>query len=60
MSGGRAERAKKNAKRFVRRLRSGKPLPFRRKECEPGAEAQMDFGDGAAGITPAVGQIEFL
>jgi transposase len=33
--------------RLVRKLSSGRPLPFRRMECEPGAEAQVDFGRGA-------------
>lgn len=34
-------------KRFVRKLGSVTPLPFRRMECEPGEEAQVDFGSGA-------------
>jgi transposase len=34
-------------KRFVRHLGSAEPLPFRRMECEPGHEAQVDFGQGA-------------
>ncbi len=34
-------------KRFVRRLGAATPLPFRRMECEPGQEAQVDFGSGA-------------
>jgi len=34
-------------KRFVRRLGNKTPLPFRRMECEPGDEAQVDFGSGA-------------
>lgn len=34
--------------RMARRLRQATPLPFRRMECEPGAEAQIDFGPGAA------------
>lgn len=33
--------------RFVRRLKSSTPLPFRRMECGPGEEAQVDFGRGA-------------
>jgi len=33
--------------RFVRRLGAGRQLPFRRMECGPGAEAQIDFGSGA-------------
>ena len=40
-----------SVKRFCRRLRSANPLPFRRMECEPGAEAQVDFGTGAPVIT---------
>lgn len=34
-------------KRYVRRLRKMAPEPFRRLECAPGAEAQVDFGTGA-------------
>jgi transposase len=37
--------------RFVRRMRESCPLPFRRIECEPGEEAQVDFGTGAPVIT---------
>src|SRR5271165_6363736 len=33
--------------RFVRRLGKTRELPFRRMECEPGEEAQVDFGSGA-------------
>jgi transposase len=40
-----------SVKRFCRRLKSANPLPFRRMECEPGAEAQVDFGTGAPVIT---------
>ncbi|MFH1373310.1 MAG: IS21 family transposase [bacterium] len=36
-----------SVKRFVRRLGGKTPLPFRRMECEPGHEAQVDFGSGA-------------
>jgi transposase len=36
-----------SAKRFVRKLGLTTPLPFRRMECEPGEEAQIDFGSGA-------------
>lgn len=32
--------------RMVRRLTQATPLPFRRMECAPGAEAQIDFGPG--------------
>jgi transposase len=37
--------------RFVRKLNRATPLPFRRMECEPGEEAQVDFGKGAPVIT---------
>lgn len=40
-----------SVKRFVRRLGEASPLPVRRQECEPGAEAQLDFGLAA----PVVG-----
>ena len=40
--------------RFVRKLNRVTPLPFRRMECEPGEEAQVDFGKGAP-ITTADG-----
>lgn len=33
--------------RFVRRWKRNRPLPFRRLECDPGEEAQVDFGTGA-------------
>lgn len=36
-----------SVRRFVRRLDQGQPLPFRRLECAPGQEAQVDFGTGA-------------
>ena len=36
-----------SVKRFARRLSAGMPLPFRRMECGPGEEAQVDFGSGA-------------
>jgi transposase len=41
-----------SVQRFVRRLGDASPLPFRRMECEPGAEAQIDFGRGAPIVTP--------
>ena len=41
-----------SVKRFCRRLKQTTPLPFRRMECEPGAEAQVDFGTAAPVITP--------
>jgi len=36
-----------SVKRFVRKLRPSGQLPFRRMECGPGDEAQVDFGSGA-------------
>ena len=36
-----------SVQRFVRRLNGRSPLPFRRMECGPGEEAQVDFGKGA-------------
>jgi transposase len=36
-----------SVKRFVRSLGKTLPLPFRRMECLPGDEAQVDFGTGA-------------
>jgi transposase len=36
-----------SVKRFVRRLCQVRPLPFRRMECGPGQEVQVDFGRGA-------------
>jgi transposase len=36
-----------SVKRYVRRLGAVAPLPFRRMECTPGHEAQVDFGSGA-------------
>lgn len=41
-----------SVKRFVRRLGARTPLPFRRMECAPGEEAQVDFGSGAPIVTP--------
>jgi transposase len=38
-------------RRFVRTLRTATPLPFRRMECAPGEEAQVDFGRGAPVLT---------
>jgi len=40
-----------SVKRLARRLESSTPLPFRRMECAPGEEAQIDFGTGAPVIT---------
>lgn len=35
-----------SVKRYVRRNSESSPVPFRRMEVEPGAEAQVDFGTG--------------
>jgi transposase len=40
-----------SVQRFVRKLRATSPLPFRRMECDPGDEAQVDFGTAAPVIT---------
>jgi transposase len=37
--------------RYVRRLEATQSLPFRRLECGPGEEAQVDFGVGAPIVT---------
>jgi transposase len=39
-------------RRFVRRLEGARDLPFRRIECDPGDEAQVDFGTGAPLVGP--------
>ena len=39
-------------RRFVRRLEEVHDLPFRRIECDPGDEAQVDFGAGAPVVGP--------
>ena len=36
-----------SVRRFVQKLSAGRSAPFRRMECEAGAEAQVDFGTGA-------------
>jgi len=41
-----------SVRRFLRRLGRTRPLPFRRMECEPGEEAQVDFGKGAPVLMP--------
>jgi len=41
-----------SVRRFVRRLGQTRPLPFRRMECGPGEEAQVDFGRGAPILQP--------
>jgi transposase len=40
-----------SVQRFVRKLRATSPLPFRRMECDPGEQAQVDFGTAAPVIT---------
>jgi transposase len=42
-----------SVRRFVRRLGHTRPLPFRRMECGPGEEAQVDFGTGAPILLPS-------
>src|SRR5271154_6366352 len=37
-----------SVRRFVKRLGHNQALPFRRMECEPGEEVQVDFGTGIA------------
>ena len=41
-----------SVRRFVRHLEETVELPFRRLECGPGEEAQVDFGSGAPLILP--------
>jgi transposase len=41
-----------SVRRFVRRLEARHELPFRRLECGPGEEAQVDFGTGAPLMGP--------
>jgi transposase len=36
-----------SVRRLLKRLGAVQPLPMRRMECEPGQEAQVDFGSGA-------------
>jgi len=45
-----------SVRRFVARLKQKTPLPFRRMESEPGAEAQVDFGTGAL-VRDAAGKL---
>jgi transposase len=40
-----------SVRRLVKKLSATMPAPFRRMECEPGAEAQVDFGRGAPLVT---------
>jgi transposase len=41
-----------SVRRFVHRLEGSRELPFRRIECGPGEEAQIDFGTGAPVVGP--------
>ena len=41
-----------SVRRFVRRLGEDNPIPFRRMECIPGEQAQVDFGTGAPVVRP--------
>jgi transposase len=41
-----------SVRRFVRHLDGSRPLPFRRMECDPGDEVQVDFGTGAPIVGP--------
>jgi transposase len=41
-----------SVRRFVQRLDGGRPLPFRRMECAPGDEVQVDFGTGIPIVGP--------
>jgi transposase len=41
-----------SVRRFVRRLGAKTEFPFRRLECGPGEEAQVDFGTGAPVVGP--------
>jgi transposase len=44
-----------SVRRYVRQLGAGQALPFRRLECAPGEEAQVDFGSGIP-ITTSAGR----
>ena len=41
-----------SVRRFVSRRGANRDLPFRRMECGPGEEAQVDFGSGAPVLQP--------
>jgi transposase len=41
-----------SVRRFVGQLEATQELPFRRMECRPGEEAQVDFGTGAPLVLP--------
>jgi transposase len=44
-------RSYSTVQRYIHRLEATQPLPFRRLECGPGEEAQIDFGVGAPIVT---------
>lgn len=48
---GTAEVSYDSVRRLLKRLGTARPVPFRRMECEPGHEAQVDFGTGARIVT---------
>jgi len=41
-----------SVRRFVKRLGVDRPIPFRRMECMPGEQGQIDFGTGAPVVKP--------
>jgi transposase len=41
-----------SVRRFVKRLGEDSPIPFRRMECMPGEQAQVDFGSAATIVRP--------
>ena len=41
-----------SVRRLLKRLGTSRPAAFRRMECEPGQEAQVDFGTGARILLP--------
>ncbi len=41
-----------SVRRLIKKLAASAPAPFRRMECEPGAEAQVDFGRGVPIVMP--------
>ena len=41
-----------SVRRYVGKLRTTNPLPFRRMECSPGMEAQVDFGTASSITMP--------
>ena len=41
-----------SVRRLLKRQGTSRPIPFRRMECAPGQEAQVDFGTGARIVMP--------